>query len=69
METFVAQPLSIIERESRLFRNLRDTNKLEGKCGACESKQICRGSRAELTRLREPRALGNRAVRMYPEDA
>lgn len=40
------QPLSAIYRESPLFRNLRDTSKLEGKCGACEFKQICGGSRA-----------------------
>ena len=32
--------------ESPLFRNLRDTSMLEGKCGACEFKQICGGSRA-----------------------
>jgi hypothetical protein len=25
---------------------LRDTSKLEGKCGACEYKEICGGSRA-----------------------
>ena len=30
-----------------LFRSsLRDTSKLEGKCGACEYKEICGGSRA-----------------------
>ena len=27
-------------------KSLRDTSKLEGKCGACEYKEICGGSRA-----------------------
>jgi radical SAM protein len=33
-------------RESRLFRALRDRSRLKGKCGACEFKQVCGGSRA-----------------------
>lgn len=45
------QPLGNIYRESPLFRNLRDTSKLEGKCGACEFKQICGGSRARAYAL------------------
>ncbi|SPE26861.1 Fe-S protein, radical SAM family [Candidatus Sulfotelmatomonas gaucii] len=45
------QPLSVIYRESPLFRNLRDTDKLEGKCGACEFKKICGGSRARAYAL------------------
>ena len=45
------QPLSTIYRESPLFLNLRDTSKLEGKCGACEFKQICGGSRARAYAL------------------
>lgn len=40
------QPLSSIYRESPLFLGLRDTSKLEGKCGACEFKEICGGSRS-----------------------
>lgn len=40
------QPLSTIYRESPLFLALRDTSKLEGKCGACEFKEICGGSRS-----------------------
>jgi radical SAM protein len=40
------QPLCTIYRESPLFLGLRDTTKLEGKCGACEFKEICGGSRA-----------------------
>ncbi len=45
------QPLSTIYSESPLFLNLRDTSKLEGKCGACEFKQICGGSRARAYAL------------------
>ena len=39
-------PLSEIYRSSPIFKSLRDTSKLEGKCGACEYKEICGGSRA-----------------------
>lgn len=35
-----------IYREARLFRDLRDPSKLKGKCGACEYREICGGSRA-----------------------
>lgn len=45
------KPLSTIYRESPLFRGLRDTSKLEGKCGACEFKEICGGSRARAYAL------------------
>ncbi|HVZ83755.1 MAG TPA: radical SAM protein, partial [Terracidiphilus sp.] len=45
------QSLSAIYRDSLLFRNLRDTSKLEGKCGACEFKKICGGSRARAYAL------------------
>jgi radical SAM protein len=40
------QPLSEIYRNAPIFKSLRDTSKLEGKCGACEYKEICGGSRA-----------------------
>lgn len=40
------ESLQSIYCNSPLFRNLRDTSMLEGKCGACEFKQICGGSRA-----------------------
>jgi radical SAM protein len=39
-------PLADIYRDSPIFKSLRDTSKLEGKCGACEYKEICGGSRA-----------------------
>jgi len=40
------QGLAQIYRESPLFRRLRDLAQLKGKCGVCEFKQICGGSRA-----------------------
>ena len=45
------QELDVIYRESSLFRSLRDTSKLEGKCGACEFKEVCGGSRARAYAL------------------
>ncbi len=35
-----------IYRNSPLFKELRDYTRLKGKCGVCEFKQICGGSRA-----------------------
>ena len=40
------QPLAKIYRDSPLFQGLRNPAMLEGKCGACEFKHICGGSRA-----------------------
>jgi AdoMet-dependent heme synthase len=40
------QKLTDIYRESELFRSLRDVSKLHGKCGRCQFKEICGGSRA-----------------------
>ena len=45
------QPLAEIYRDSAVFRVLRDTSRLEGKCGACEFKEICGGSRARAYAL------------------
>ncbi len=45
------QELATIYRDSPLFRDLRDTSKLEGKCGSCEFKEICGGSRARAHAL------------------
>ena len=45
------QDLAVIYRESSLFKDLRDTSKLEGKCGSCEFKEICGGSRARAHAL------------------
>lgn len=35
-----------VYRDSRLFRALRDRSRLKGKCGVCEFRQVCGGSRA-----------------------
>lgn len=40
------QNLSDIYRNSEVFRLLRDPSALKGRCGACEYKSICGGSRA-----------------------
>jgi AdoMet-dependent heme synthase len=45
------QSLADIYRNSPVFRSLRDTSQLEGKCGACEFKEICGGSRARAYAL------------------
>ncbi|KAA6456505.1 TIGR04053 family radical SAM/SPASM domain-containing protein [Acidobacteria bacterium AB60] len=44
-------PLAEIYREAPIFKALRDTSQLEGKCGACEYKEICGGSRARAYAL------------------
>lgn len=40
------QRLGDIYRESPLFVSLRDPNNLQGKCGRCEFRELCGGSRA-----------------------
>jgi AdoMet-dependent heme synthase len=40
------QSLADIYRNSPLFRSMRNSQNLEGKCGACEYREICGGSRA-----------------------
>lgn len=35
-----------IYRDSRLFKQLRDPNELQGRCGECEFRQVCAGSRS-----------------------
>jgi radical SAM protein with 4Fe4S-binding SPASM domain len=44
-------PLKEIYQNAPIFKSLRDTSKLEGKCGACEYKEICGGSRARAYAL------------------
>lgn len=44
-------PLAEIYRNAPIFKALRDTSLLEGKCGACEFKEICGGSRARAYAL------------------
>ena len=43
--------LATVYRESELFTALRDPSRLAGKCGACEFKNICGGSRARAYAL------------------
>lgn len=43
--------LSRIYRESPIFQQLRDDSQLGGKCGACEFRHICGGSRARAYAL------------------
>jgi radical SAM protein with 4Fe4S-binding SPASM domain len=40
-----------IYRNSPLFRTVRDYDQLKGKCGLCEFKNICGGSRARAYAL------------------
>jgi radical SAM protein with 4Fe4S-binding SPASM domain len=40
------QPFSEIWNNSKVFADLRDTSKLEGKCGCCEFRNVCMGCRA-----------------------
>jgi radical SAM protein with 4Fe4S-binding SPASM domain len=44
-------PLADIYRNAPIFKALRDTSRLQGKCGACEFKEICGGSRARAYAL------------------
>jgi len=45
------QPLGEIYRTSPLFRTLRDPDALLGRCGRCEYRQICGGSRSRAYAL------------------
>ncbi len=45
------QPLAHWYRDSELFRSLRDPDLLGGKCGRCNFKTICGGSRARAWAL------------------
>ena len=46
------EPLRGIYRESGLFVSLRDRSQLKGKCGCCEFKDVCGGSRAKAYEVR-----------------
>lgn len=46
-----AHSLSEIYKTSPLFIDLRDTSRLKGKCGVCEFREICGGSRARAFAL------------------
>lgn len=40
------QSLGSIYRDSPIFRSLRDASQFKGRCGLCEFKELCGGSRA-----------------------
>ncbi|MFE9098133.1 TIGR04053 family radical SAM/SPASM domain-containing protein [Streptomyces sp. NPDC007264] len=40
------RPLTDIYRSSELFTGLRDADRLGGRCGSCEFRQVCGGSRS-----------------------
>jgi radical SAM protein with 4Fe4S-binding SPASM domain len=40
-----------VYRNSDLFRSLRDPERLKGKCGVCEYREVCGGSRARAFAL------------------
>jgi AdoMet-dependent heme synthase len=44
-------PLAEIYRDSPIFKSLRDSTNLEGKCGDCEYRELCGGSRARAYAL------------------
>ncbi len=46
-----SKSLGDLYRQSPLFVALRDTARLEGKCGACEFREVCGGSRARAYAL------------------
>jgi AdoMet-dependent heme synthase len=66
------QELSNVYRNSPLFRRLRDSAQLGGKCGACEFRNLCGGSRSRayaLTRdymAEEPRCVYQPESRLRP---
>ena len=45
------RPLADAYRSSELFRSLRDPDRLKGRCGACEFRFICGGSRSRAYAL------------------
>lgn len=66
------QSLQEIYRHSPLFLGLRDTSNLKGKCGVCEFREICGGSRARAYALagdpfaEEPRCVYEPKAIMVP---
>jgi radical SAM protein with 4Fe4S-binding SPASM domain len=47
------QKVADVYRNSELFRSLRDTGNLKGKCRDCEFKEMCGGSRARAWAVNE----------------
>jgi radical SAM protein with 4Fe4S-binding SPASM domain len=48
---FPQTKLNHIYRNSPIFRRLRDASELTGKCGLCEYRHLCGGSRARAYAL------------------
>jgi len=47
------QSLAEMYRDSELFQSLRDVSRLHGKCGRCNFKEICGGSRSRALAVAE----------------
>jgi AdoMet-dependent heme synthase len=62
------KPLAEIYRNSPVFRELRDKSLLKGKCGACEYKNICGGSRARAYSLTGDYLESDPACSYIPKD-
>jgi len=66
--------LEEIYRDSPLFKTLRDKTQLKGRCGACEYKQVCGGSRSRAYAMtgdvmaEEPFCAYQPGSFPYPED-
>jgi radical SAM protein len=72
------QSFADIYRDSHLFRELRDLSRLKGKCGVCEFRSVCGGSRARAYGITgdhlapdpscvyEPALVGERPTRSSP---
>lgn len=43
---FPRQSVVTVYQDAPIFKNLRDSNQLQGKCGRCEFRNVCGGSRA-----------------------
>ena len=48
---FRFERLEAVYRDSALFKVLRDTDQLEGKCGVCQYRNLCGGSRSRAYAL------------------
>lgn len=68
------QSLTELYRHSPLFTSLRDSANLKGKCGLCEFREVCGGSRARAYALtgdvfaEEPCCTWQPKVRLQPAD-
>lgn len=47
----IKEPLADVYCNSSLFVSLRDSSRLKGKCGRCEVRNVCGGSRARAYRM------------------